>query len=59
MMRELERMRERIIYCTDFDDIIEKLLHSREEVFGNAMDNIDDAQKKQKETYDLKHSPED
>ena len=37
--------------------VINSLLHSREEAFQNASDNIKKAQKFQKETYDRKRQP--
>lgn len=42
----------------DFEIVMEKLIQSREETFSSAAKNIDVAQKKQKETYDGKHFPE-
>ena len=42
----------------DSDSIIENLLQSRVKVFSKAKVNIDEAQKKQKKTYDKKHAIE-
>lgn len=39
------------------DDLISKLLTVREHAFKKAEENIRNAQKKQKESYDRKHQP--
>lgn len=39
------------------DDLISKLLTVREHAFKQAEENIRNAQKKQKESYDRKHQP--
>ena len=43
----------------DLEIILKELLLSREKTFKSAAGNIDNAQKKQKETYDRKHLPEE
>lgn len=43
--------------ATEQDDLIEKLLTARELAFKQAEENILNAQKKQKESYDRKHQP--
>ena len=43
------------IHEEDVSEVIERLMHSREVVFGSASANINSAQKKQKDTYDRKH----
>ena len=44
---------------SNIDETVAKLLQSREEAFKTAKQNIDKAQKNQKETYDRKHLPEE
>ena len=44
---------------SNIDEIVTKLLQSREEAFRKAKHNIDKAQKTQKETYDRKHLQEE
>ena len=39
--------------------MVTKLLKSREQAFEKVKQNIDKAQKNQKETYDRKHLPEE
>ena len=43
----------------ELDSAVQALIESRERVFKKAESNISLAQKKQKETYDRKHQPED
>ena len=43
----------------DLEGTIQALLERREQVFEKAEMNIKDAQRKQKETYDRKHTPEE
>ena len=43
----------------DLESTIQALLERREQVFEKAEKNIKDAQRKQKETYDRKHTPEE
>lgn len=51
--------REEVNDDMDIEMTIDSLLHSRERAFSKAASNIDNAQKKQKETYDRKHLPEE
>ena len=44
---------------SNIDEMVTKLLTSREQAFEKAKQNIDKAQKNQKETYDRKHLPEE
>lgn len=44
---------------SNIDEMVTKLLKSREQAFEKAKQNIDKAQKNQKETYDRKHLPEE
>ena len=43
----------------DMDTAVQALIESRERVFKKADSNITSAQKRQKETYDRKHQPEE
>ena len=43
----------------DMDTAVQALIESRERVFKKAESNISSAQKRQKETYDRKHQPEE
>ena len=43
----------------DMDTAVKALIESRERVFKKADSNITSAQKRQKETYDRKHQPEE
>lgn len=45
--------------CEDLEATIQTLLGKRKQVFGMAAKNIKRAQKKQKQTYDRKHLPEE
>ncbi len=42
----------------DIDEIIDNLLERRQQAFSKAKENIDAAQRKQKQQYDVKHSSE-
>ncbi len=42
----------------DIDEIIDNLLERRQRAFSKAKENIDAAQRKQKQQYDVKHSSE-